>query len=40
MGWVAEHRGDTEVAREKFATAERFWSKADANVRSPEAHER
>jgi tetratricopeptide (TPR) repeat protein len=40
MGWVAEHRGDTAVAREKFATAEKFWSKADANVRSPEAHER
>jgi len=27
------------VAREKFATAEKFWSKADANARSTEVHE-
>jgi tetratricopeptide (TPR) repeat protein len=34
MGWVAEHQGDTAVAREKFATGEKLWSKADTNVRS------
>jgi len=39
MGWVAEHQGDTAVARERFATAEKFWSKADANARNSEVHE-
>src|ERR1700746_1012834 len=39
MGWVAEHQGDMAVAREKFATAEKFWSKAEANARSTEVYE-
>jgi tetratricopeptide (TPR) repeat protein len=40
LGWVAEHQGDASEARQKFATGEKLWSKADANVRSSEAHER
>jgi tetratricopeptide (TPR) repeat protein len=34
LGWVAEHQGDASQARQKFATGEKLWSKADANVRS------
>ena len=34
LGWVAEHQGDASAARQKFATGEKLWSKADTNVRS------
>src|SRR6266852_2626236 len=34
LGWVAEHQGDASEARQKFATGEKLWNKADANVRS------
>jgi hypothetical protein len=40
LGWLAEHRGDASMARQKFAAAEKLWSKADADVRSPETRER
>jgi Tfp pilus assembly protein PilF len=39
-GSVAEHRGDASMARQNFAAGEKLWSKADANVRSSETHER
>ncbi len=32
LALVAEHRGDAAVAREEFATAEKFWSKADSDL--------
>jgi tetratricopeptide (TPR) repeat protein len=40
LGSVAEHQGDDSTARQKFAAGEKLWSKADANLRSSEAHER
>jgi len=33
LGLVAEHQGDALAARQEFATAEKFWSKADSNFR-------
>jgi len=32
LGLVAEHQGDAPTARQEFATAEKFWSKADSGV--------
>jgi tetratricopeptide (TPR) repeat protein len=40
LGWVAEHEGDTSMARQKFAAAEKLWSKADADVRSTQMQNR
>jgi hypothetical protein len=37
LGWAAEHQGDALAARQNFATAEKLWSKADADVRSIQA---
>jgi len=35
LGLVAEHQGDAPTAKHEFATAEKLWSKADANLQSP-----
>ena len=32
LGLVAEHRGNTQAAKEELAKAERLWSKADADL--------
>ena len=32
LGLVADHQGNTKVAKEKLATAEKLWSKADADL--------
>jgi len=40
LGWVAEHQGDAPAARQEFATAEKLWSKADADVRSTQVPDR
>ncbi len=32
LGLVAEHQGNTPTAKREFATAQRLWSKADANL--------
>ncbi len=32
LGLVAEHRGDAPTAKQEFATAEKLWSKADAEL--------
>jgi tetratricopeptide (TPR) repeat protein len=36
-GLVAQHQGDTSTARQAFATAEKLWSKADADVQRSQA---
>jgi len=35
LGLVSEHQGDTSTAKQEFATAEKLWSKADAELQSP-----
>ncbi len=35
LGLVAEHQGDTGMARQEFAIAEKLWSKADADLQRP-----
>jgi tetratricopeptide (TPR) repeat protein len=37
LGLVAEHQGDAPTAKQDFATAEKLWSKADAELRLPQA---
>ena len=32
LGLVAEHQGNAPTAKQEFATAQRLWSKADANL--------
>jgi hypothetical protein len=32
LGMVAEHNGDKAKARQNFAMAEKFWSKADKDL--------
>jgi len=34
LGLVAEHQGDVPTAKQEFATAEKLWSKADADLQS------
>jgi tetratricopeptide (TPR) repeat protein len=36
-GLVAEHQGDTSTARQAFATADKLWGKADADVQGSQA---
>jgi len=40
LGLVAEHQGDVPTAKQEFATAEKLWSKADADLQSPQAQKR
>jgi tetratricopeptide (TPR) repeat protein len=36
LGLVAEHQGDAPAAKQEFSTAEKLWSKADADLRPPQ----
>jgi len=36
LGLVSEHQGDATTAKQEFAAAEKLWSKADAELQSPQ----
>jgi tetratricopeptide (TPR) repeat protein len=36
LGLVSEHQGNAATAKQEFATAEKLWSKADAELQSPQ----